>query len=71
MKLPKFEVEQWMTDHENDAVCNRFLAEHPEFAAVQFLPQVRRYGENDRYLTLMPHLHGTDGFFIAVFEKTD
>ncbi|MBR3310717.1 MAG: aminotransferase class I/II-fold pyridoxal phosphate-dependent enzyme [Solobacterium sp.] len=22
MKLAKFEVEQWMTDHENDAVCN-------------------------------------------------
>ncbi|MBQ8067748.1 MAG: aminotransferase class I/II-fold pyridoxal phosphate-dependent enzyme [Solobacterium sp.] len=22
MKLPKFEVEQWMTDYENDAVCN-------------------------------------------------
>ena len=22
MKLPKFEVEQWMTDHENEAVCN-------------------------------------------------
>ncbi|MBR6701629.1 MAG: 16S rRNA (cytosine(967)-C(5))-methyltransferase RsmB, partial [Clostridia bacterium] len=60
-----------LNPEENDAVCNRFLAEHPEFAAVQFLPQVRRYGENDRYLTLMPHLHGTDGFFIAVFEKTD
>ncbi len=54
---------------ENDSVCNKFLAEHPDFAAVQFLPQVKRYGSNDRYLTLMPHIHGTDGFFIAVFER--
>ena len=54
---------------ENDSVCNKFLAEHSDFAAVQFLPQVKRYGSNDRYLTLMPHIHGTDGFFIAVFER--
>ena len=25
--------------------------------------------EDEKYLTLMPHLHSTDGFFIAVFRK--
>ena len=39
---------------ENEGVCNRFLAEHAHFRAEPFL-------------TLMPHIHGTDGFFIARF----
>lgn len=54
---------------ENDEVCNRFLEEHPDFEAVEFLPELRRYSEDDRYLTLMPHIHHTDGFFVAVFQK--
>lgn len=54
---------------ENDEVCNRFLEEYPEFEAVEFLPELRRYSENDKYLTLMPHIHHTDGFFVAVFQK--
>lgn len=54
---------------ENDEVCNRFLEEHPEFEAVSFMPELRRYSENDKYLTLMPHVHNTDGFFVAVFQK--
>lgn len=54
---------------ENDEICNRFLEEHPEFEAVKVLPELRRYSENDKYLTLMPHIHSTDGFFVAVFRK--
>ena len=27
--------------------------------------------EMDRYLKLMPHLHHTDGFFVAVLERRD
>ncbi len=54
---------------ENDEVCNRFLKEHPEFEAVKFLPELNRYSEDDKYLTLMPHIHSTDGFFVAVFRK--
>lgn len=54
---------------ENDEICNRFLEEHPEFEAVKVLPELRRYSENDKYLTLMPHLHSTDGFFVAAFQK--
>ena len=54
---------------ENSEVCDRFLSEHPEFSAVKVLPELPRYGEGDKYLTLMPHIHSTDGFFVAVFSK--
>ena len=54
---------------ENSGVCDRFLSEHPEFSAVRVFPDMPRYGEGDKYLTLMPHIHSTDGFFIAVFQK--
>ena len=54
---------------ENEDVCNRFLAEHPDFVKADYLPEIERYSPDDRFLTLMPHLHGTDGFFIAVFDR--
>lgn len=54
---------------ENSEVCDRFLKEHPEFTAVRVHTDLPRYSENDKYLTLMPHLHSTDGFFIAAFCK--
>lgn len=54
---------------ENEEVCDRFASEHPDFIKADFLPEIKRYSESDRYLTLMPHIHHTDGFFIAVFDK--
>lgn len=54
---------------ENSEVCDRFLSEHPEFSAVDVLPSLPRYGNEKKYLTLMPHIHSTDGFFVAVFIK--
>ncbi|MBR4858523.1 MAG: 16S rRNA (cytosine(967)-C(5))-methyltransferase RsmB [Clostridia bacterium] len=54
---------------ENSEICDKFLAEHPEFSAVEVLTDLPRYGESDKYLTLMPHIHNTDGFFIAAFRK--
>lgn len=42
---------------ENDAVCDRFLKEHPEFEALE------------EYTTLMPHKDKTDGFFFARFGR--
>ncbi|MBR2867961.1 MAG: 16S rRNA (cytosine(967)-C(5))-methyltransferase RsmB [Clostridia bacterium] len=54
---------------ENEDVCNRFLAEHPEFEAVDIFPELPRYSDKDKYLTLMPHIHSTDGFFVAAFCK--
>ena len=54
---------------ENSEVCDRFLKEHPEFSAVEIMPELQRYGKEDKYLTLMPHIHSTDGFFVAAFSK--
>ena len=39
---------------ENEGVCERFLAQHPDVRAEPFR-------------TLMPHIDGTDGFFLARF----
>lgn len=52
---------------ENSAVCDRFLSEHPDFESVRLLPELERFGGSERYLTLMPHIHSTDGFFMAAF----
>ena len=54
---------------ENSDICDRFLSEHPDFEAVRVHPDLPRYSEEDKYLTLMPHIHNTDGFFVAAFVK--
>ncbi len=42
---------------ENEAVCDRFSAENPDFE------------RTDDYRTLLPHKDGTDGFFFARFSR--
>ncbi len=55
---------------ENRAVADRFEAEHSEFVPVSIAPELVRFGdEPSNQLTLMPHLHGTDGFFVAAFRR--
>ncbi len=54
---------------ENSEVCDRFLKEHPDFSSIKVLPSLPRFGNEENYLTLMPHIHSTDGFFVAVFVK--
>ncbi len=54
---------------ENSEVCNKFLAEHPDFVSVDVLSKISRFNSGDKFITLMPHINSTDGFFIAVFEK--
>jgi 16S rRNA (cytosine967-C5)-methyltransferase len=52
---------------ENQDVVNAFLSEHPEFSLEEFdLPGI---GNCDGMLTLWPHIHGTDGFFMAKLRK--
>lgn len=53
---------------ENEEVCKKFLQNHKEFKLVQPLNHIN---SEDSYITLMPHIHGTDGFFIAAFERLD
>lgn len=54
---------------ENENVLRRFLTENPDFESVRVLPHIKRYGEDTDYLTLMPHIHGCDGFFISAVRR--
>ena len=59
---------------ENEAVVDRFLAAHADFSP-RTLPIEAAFAEAglapDWRITLMPPVHGTDGFFIAGFVRTE
>ncbi len=57
---------------ENAQVAERFLQSHPQFvpkplALPAGIRQIVDQAANQ--ITLLPHIHGTDGFFIALFER--
>lgn len=52
---------------ENEKNVEMFLLNHPEFELVPF--SVGTLEVSRGYVTLMPHLHGTDGFFVARLTK--
>ncbi|MGN1014190.1 MAG: 16S rRNA (cytosine(967)-C(5))-methyltransferase RsmB [Butyricicoccus sp.] len=55
---------------ENEDVTAEFLRTHPDFAPEPFCLPV--CGEcPDGQVTLLPHRHATDGFFVAKFRKID
>jgi 16S rRNA (cytosine967-C5)-methyltransferase len=57
---------------ENEKIAEQFLATHPDFRllnAAEILAQQHIELDTGNYLKLLPHLHNTDGFFAAVFEK--
>ena len=57
---------------ENEAIVEAFLAKHGEFRALscaQLLAAQRVPLDTGDQLRLWPHLHGTDGFFAAAFER--
>ncbi len=70
-----------MLPEENEAIAQAFCAGHPEFAAqdaAALLAQLKveaaaglcSGGENGgRYLRLWPHLHATDAFFAAIWQR--
>lgn len=55
---------------ENEKNVNRFLNEHNNFKLITVLPEVKRCAPSEsQTLTLFPHVHGTDGFYISAFER--
>ncbi len=57
---------------ENELQIKGFLAKHPEYEMVEIknaeIPDAWKVGR-ENYMTLYPHLHGTDGFFICKMIK--
>lgn len=52
---------------ENEGVVEAFLAAHPQFCLEPFdLPVI---GPQPGWMTFWPHIHGTDGFFIAKLRR--
>lgn len=54
---------------ENEGVVSRFLEEHLEFREETVLPELIR-PQKGPGISLMPHIHGTDGFYFAVLIRT-
>ena len=65
-----------LLDAENENVVAAFLAAHSEFVSLSAAEVLRKQGieidcdaEGGERLRLLPHRHGTDGFFAAVLER--
>ncbi len=57
-------------ERENGAIVAEFLSKHDEFSLESFtLPDIGVVEEGQ--ITLWPHIHGTDGFFIAKLRRKD
>ncbi len=58
---------------ENGQVVDAFLESHPQFVSANLdehsLPELNAYGLSA--ITLYPHLHGTDGFFVAAMARKE
>ncbi len=58
-----------LNSEENEKVVTRFINENSEFEFIKVLPDIERYGEDTDYLTLMPHIHNSDGFFVCAIRR--
>jgi 16S rRNA (cytosine967-C5)-methyltransferase len=57
-----------ITIAENESVVRQFLKTHSDFETVVVDNQYV-HSDDEGYIRLWPHLHGTDGFFAAVLTK--
>lgn len=62
-----------MMRSENEGVVEKFLSDHPQFELMEPSAILRRYQLESlspgKFFRLKPHVHGTDGFFAAVFRR--
>ena len=61
-----------LLNDENELIAEAFLNTNADFKLVpanEVLAQQQIKVDTGKYLKLLPHLHGTDGFFAAVFER--
>ena len=57
---------------ENEENLARLLKEFPCLKPHPILPNLKRVlGEEEHYINLLPHIHGTDGFFIGAVRKAE
>jgi 16S rRNA (cytosine967-C5)-methyltransferase len=58
---------------ENEERIHSFLARHPDFEADDVAAELPdfRHPRTPRFLQLLPHVHGTDGFFIARIRRVE
>jgi 16S rRNA (cytosine967-C5)-methyltransferase len=57
---------------ENTAIAEAFLAQKTEFTLISVHDILKQELESTGpMLQLLPHIHGTDGFFAAVFERSN
>lgn len=56
-----------LTKRENEENVKRFLEEKGDIFSLEPIDEINE--KNSGYVTLYPHIHGTDGFFICKFRK--
>ena len=56
-----------LNSEENERVVERFVSETPAFELVPF--SVGELSAENGMLTLLPHVHRTDGFFVAKIKR--
>ena len=54
---------------ENQGVVEWFLKRHPEFTLEAF--ELPHFGRQEGMMTFWPHIHHTDGFFVACLRKKE
>ena len=57
---------------EGEEIAAKFLAAHEDFVQLSCADILKAQGvalDTGEYLRLFPHLHRTDGFFAAAFER--